>query len=221
MKTKKINIEKLENGAYSLSRKYRELEAFLNSIFKITNPSTPSMAEDNPLLCKLVYPKLLELKQEVLADIEAVNTLKIDVYSIVNSNSNAVSNLILYFFPNMLYKIGQNCKQLERAEELEKTFTTQARLDYLKKLNADLAQKELLFSNMEAIGSKLADGYLSDIIAIKKEQEVIKKTLNAVTLEQIENDLRNCIRARLNNYVERLDSKICFLESHCEVLEHE
>lgn len=211
MKNTKIDITKLNSGAYSLSKKYRELEAFLNSIFKITNPSTPSLAEDNPLLCGLVYPKLKELKQEVLEDIKAVNTLEIDVYSIVNSSSNAVSNLILYFFPNMLYKIGQDCKQLERAEELDKTFPVQARLEYLKKLSTDLEQKELLYSNMEAIGSKLADSYLSDIIAIKKEQEVIKKTLNPLTLEQIEADLRNCIKARLNNYILRLDTSIAFL----------
>ena len=211
MKNTKIDITKLDNEAYNLSKKYRELEAFLNSIFKITNPSTPSLAEDNPLLCKLVYPKLLKLKESVLADIEAVNTLNIDVYSIVNSSSNAVSNLILYFFPNMLYKIEQDCKQLQRAEELEKTFTTQARLDYLKKLSSDLAQKELLYSNMESIGSKLADGYLQDIIAIKKEQEVIKKTLNSITLADIENDLRNSIKARLENYILRLDANIAFL----------
>lgn len=222
MKTGKLNTEKLRNiQDKNLAKKYRELEAFLNSIFKITNASIPSIAEANPILCKLVYPKLKELKDSVLADIQAFENVNIDVYSIVSSNRSAISNLVLYFFPNLIWKLEKDCKQLKQIELLEQTFSTVERIKYLEKLNTDLEQKELLYNNMSAIGSKLADSYLSDIQDIKKEIEAIEKTLNTITLEQIEIDLRNCIVARLNNYVERLDSKIRFLERHSEVLEHE
>lgn len=209
MKTKKINIEKTD---INLAENYRSIEAFLISIFKITNSSIPSFSLSNKILANAVYPKLLDIREEIKQDIATISTLNIDVYDIVDRQQNAVSKLYTHLFPNMIYTLTQETNNLKKIEKLEATFPKKDREIYIKKLDKSIEQKELLKSNMEAIGSKLADTYAKEIQELNKEKEAIEKTLNPITLDTIENRIRQELINRLEGYLTRTKEDIAFLE---------
>lgn len=204
MKVKKIDKD-LENN-------YRNIEAFLCSIFKITNPSIPNFSLNNKILASVVYPKLLEIKDNILEDINALNVAKIDVYNIISVKQNAVSKLYTYLFPNMVYTLMQETNNLKKLEQLEATFPKKEREAYIKKLDNTIEQKELLKGNMDAIGSKLADTYAREIQELRKEKEAIQKTLNPITLEDLETRVKQELINRLEGYLTRTKGDIAFLE---------
>lgn len=80
-----------EKSNKKMIEKYREINRFRYSIFRITNPAIPTEVRENPILAGIVLDKLKELKKEIEKDIDSVSIDMIDIADIFGNGTLEVS----------------------------------------------------------------------------------------------------------------------------------
>lgn len=206
---------KLQKSKRMIER-YREINKFKYSIFKITNPSIPTEVSSNPILAMIILEKLRELIEEIQGDIDSVSIDSIDIEDIIKNKNSEISELLVseicLFDLESIKNQYENCL---KAEKLNSIFPLADRKNKVKELKREINNLQLTIESLEKIEPRLALTQKEKVKNLQKEKEALEETFNFHSIEEIEVNLF----IRLQNYLISIsndfDNKINFIERNC------
>ena len=206
IKTKKIiNVKMVE--------RYRHINKFRFSIFKLTNPSMATELEYNPIMGEIVLVKLKELRNEIKDDISKLSPRSIKAEDILGERNLEISDLLateVCFYNLIDYK--NKYDSYLKGKTLERIFPIKRRNEEFNRLNKEIDELEQTVIDLEIIDEKIAEEEKKKLRKLKLEKEEFIEKFDFSALEEIEEALFIRVHSYITRILEDIEDKIDYLE---------
>lgn len=210
MNTNKKTVEKNNKR---MADRYREINRFRYSIFKITNPAIPNEVRENPILAQIVLDKLKELREEIKNDIDNLAIDMIDIADILGERESEVSEIIANEV--MLFELEttrNNYRNYLKAQRLNEIFPLGDRKKKAEELEKEINNLSLTIEALEKIEPKLVASQREKLLKLEDELMALEETFDFVSIEDIKANVFVRLHGYLGNVLSDIDSKIAFIE---------
>ena len=202
-----------KNLGKKMIEKYREINRFRYSIFRITNPAIPTEVRENPILAEIVSDKLKDLKKEVEKDIDNMTIDLVDIEDIFGNRTLEVSKLLADEI--ILFELETIRKQYInylKAQKLEEIFPLDDRRKKAEELRREINNLNLTIESLEEIEPKLVASQKEKVAKLQGELMALEETFDFVSLEEIRGNVFVRLHGYLGNILSDINSKINFIE---------
>lgn len=211
-----MNIKKkiVEKNNKRMADRYKEINRFRYSIFKITNPAIPNEVRDNPILAKIVLDKLKELREEIKNDIDNLTIAMVDIADIFGERELDVSGLLLseVAFVDLVEGTRKQYTNYLKGKNLEEIFPLVDRKKKAKELEKEIENLSLTIESLEEIEPKLASSQKEKKVKLQEELMALEETFDFISLEEIRPNVFVRLHGYLGNILSDIASKIAFIE---------
>lgn len=210
MNTNKKTVKKNNKR---MADRYREINRFRYSIFKITNPAIPNEVRENPILAQIVLDKLKELREEIKNDIDNLAIDMIDIADILGERESEVSEIIANEV--MLFELEttrNNYRNYLKAQRLNEIFPLGDRKKKAEELEKEINNLSLTIEALEKIEPKLVASQREKLLKLEDELMALEETFDFVSIEDIKANVFVRLHGYLGNVLSDIDSKIAFIE---------
>lgn len=199
----------------TMLEKYRKINKFRYSTFRVTNQGTADEIRLNSILAEIVLQKYKELADEVATDIDNISIDMIDVEDVVGIREQEISELIAreicgYNFGHVKSKYEQYLK----CQKLDKVFSMEERRKTLDKINSEIEKLEFTISSLEEIEPVLVISQKQKLKGLLKEKQAIEETLDTISLEEIQSSLFCSVRSYLQSIFNDIEERIDRIERY-------
>lgn len=202
-----------KNLGKKMIEKYREINRFRYSIFRITNPAIPTEVRENQILAEIVSDKLKDLKKEVEKDIDNMTIDLVDIEDIFGNRTLEVSKLLADEI--ILFELETIRKQYInylKAQKLEEIFPLDDRRKKAEELRREINNLNLTIESLEEIEPKLIASQKEKSARLQGELMALEETFDFVSLEEIRGKVFVRLHGYLGNILSDINSKINFIE---------
>lgn len=203
----------VEKNNKRMVERYREINRFRYSIFKVTNPAVPTEVRENPILAGIVLDKLKELREETQQDIDNIVIDMIDIEDILGERESEVSGLLANEV--MLFELETTRKQYKnylKAQKLDEIFPLADRKKKAEELEKEINNLTLTIESLEEIEPKLVASQKDKVGKLQEELMALEETFEFVSIEEIRSNVFVRLHGYLGNILNDINSKIAFIE---------
>lgn len=204
----KIKTKKL--AKVKMVERYRHINKFRYSIFKLTNPSMTTELEYNPIMGEIVLVKLKEIRNEIKDDISKLSPRSIKSDDIFGERNLEVSELLameICLFNLIDYK--RKYDRYLKGKTLEKIVPIEKRNEQLNRLNRQIEELEQTVIELESIDERIAEEEKRKLRKLKFEKDELIEKFDFPTVEEV---LFLRVHSYINSVLDDIEEKIDYLE---------